>query len=55
MGKGEHSDRRIGKKEVNFFGQEKETHERKLDEMNNLVKNISEKLARLDLEDKNPP
>ena len=46
-GKGEHSDRRRGKEEANSSGQARDAHEHKMDAMNQLIRNLSNKLVKL--------
>lgn len=53
-GKGEHG-RRRGKEEANSSDQIRDAQEQKLDEMNKLIRNLSNKLVKLDLENKDPP
>jgi len=54
-GKVDHSDRTKGtkgKEEVNFSSQVKDIQDQKLDEMNKLIRNLSNKLVKLELEKK---
>ena len=51
----EYSDRRRGKEKARSSGHVKETQEHKLDEMNKLIRNLSNKLLKLELENRKPP
>jgi len=53
-GRTDHGDRRRGKEEASSINQGKETQEQKLEEMNKLIRNLSNKLVKLELENKNP-
>lgn len=50
----EYGDKRRGKEEASSPGHVKETKEHKLQEMNNLIRNLSKKLVKLKLDNKNP-
>ena len=51
-GKIKNSERKKGKEEASFSGQVKEMQDKKWNEMNNLIKNLSDKLVKLELEKK---
>ena len=54
-GKIEHEARRRGREEASTSNQERESHEYTIEEMNKLIKNLSNKLVTLELEAKNSP
>ena len=53
MGRIDHDFRRRGKEEVSSSNQEREETDYKIEEMNKVIKNISNKLVKMELETKN--
>lgn len=54
-GKVEYGDRRRGNEEANSSVHVKETQEHKLEKMNKLIRNLSNELVKMELENKKPP
>ena len=54
-GKPEHDVRRRGKEEVSTSGQDRDSANDKIEEMNRMIKNLSNKLVKLEMEAKNSP
>ena len=55
QGKTEHEARRKNREEASTSNQERESQEYRIEEMNKLINNLSNKLVKLELEAKNSP